>query len=53
MKKSEHPKYSRHVCPKCGATLFTATAYAKHRARPALCEQYRRGESYVTATRRG
>lgn len=53
MKKSVNPKYSRHVCPKCKATFFTAKAWANHMARPALCEQYRRGESYVTATRRG
>ena len=53
MKKSDHPKHSRHVCPKCKATFFTAKAWANHMARPALCEAYQRGESYVTATRKG
>jgi uncharacterized C2H2 Zn-finger protein len=46
------PKFTRHVCPRCGATFYTQAALTKHRRRPALCMAYRQGESYVTATRK-
>ena len=41
-------KFIRHICPKCGASFYTHLAWAKHTARPALCEAYRQGVRVAT-----